>query len=164
MSRKSRQPDDGADTSSTKRKKGKKGKSSTGEAKLVVSSKPEGVPFSVVVLMAAALSLPSVSVYLGGGLAFDALMMRVFAALAVSWLLSQLVYAVFEWMRPSEVQAVVELPPGEAFEALSGTPAPALTGTIVGEPEEADPFELPALEPLEPLPPQPEVGRDESAA
>lgn len=176
MSRKSRQPDKptgakgakgskGQDKKAAKGKKGKKGQPVTGQRQLVVESQPEGVPFAIVVLLAAVMSMPSVANYVAGGLAFDALMVRVMAALAVSWLLSQLVYAVFEAMRPPEVTAIVELPPEEAFEAVSRQGA--LTGTIVdddGFDAEGDPFALDPIEPVEAAP-LPEAGtRDEPAA
>lgn len=176
MSRKSRQPDGAGQggKKSTKGTKGTRGRGddvSTAQRTLVVETQPPGVPFPIVVLLAAVISLPSLANYTAGGLQFDALMVRVLAALAVSWLLSTLVYAVFESMRPPEVTAVLDLPAEEAFESVAAQGA--LSGTIVEESlpaAEQDPF---ALDPLEPLPSAKPVagheaahepGRDESAA
>ena len=66
----------------------------------------------------------------------------------------------FESMRSTQVSAVVELPPEEAFEVVAQRGA--LSGTIVGDEygEEPDPF---ALDPIEPLPlADPGVGEVES--
>jgi hypothetical protein len=151
MSKKSRQPE-GSGKADKKGKKAKKGKGADADAaqrRLVVESRPQGVPFPIVVLLAAVMTLPSVTNYMGGGLEFDALMVRALAALAVSWLLAGLVYAVFESMRPTEVTAVVELPPEQAYDAVAARGA--LSGTIVEDPlaPEPDPF---AIDPVAPLP------------
>lgn len=165
MSKKSRQPD-GADPKAGKKgKKGKKGKGGDvdgAKRQLVVESQPPGVPFPIVVLLAAVMALPSVTGYMNGGLAFDALMVRILAGLAVSWLLCTLVHAVVESMRPAEVQAVVELPPEEAYENLASRGA--LSGTIVDDPTAAEPDPF-AVDPIAPLPsPEAADDRDEPAA
>ncbi|MBW3083909.1 hypothetical protein KEM60_00091 [Austwickia sp. TVS 96-490-7B] len=155
MSKKSRQPEAAAQggKGGKKGRRGKKGQAEEGtRAQLVVETAPEGVPFAVVVLLAMVMCLPSLSTYQAGGLAFDALMMRVFAALAVAWLLSHLVYAVVEAVRPPKVEAVVEIPPEQAFHAMARQDA--LSGRIVSDPHDesghpipGDPF---AVEPVEP--------------
>ena len=106
------------------------------------------------------MSVPSVLQYLDSALAFDAMMVRIFAALAVAWLLSHLVYAVFESMRPPEVSAVLDLPPEQAYQALALTADCVLTGAVIppaaptaGAGAEDDPF---ALDPLDPDPGTPE--------
>lgn len=162
MSRKSRRRDadaelDEPDEPKGKGKRGKKGKKrGKGEPEavgrqLVIETRPEGVPFAVVVLFAALMSVPSVLQYLESALAFDAMMVRIFAALAVAWLLSHLVYAVFESMRPPEVSAVLDLPPEQAYQALAGTSDGVLTGAVIPPvapvPTVDDPF---ALDPLDP--------------
>lgn len=85
----------------------------------------------------------------GRGLAFDALMLRVFAALAVAWLLSHLVYGVFLAMRP-DGSVVASEGEGTASRSRAVQAAP-LTGTIVSDGVDAefsddDPFALPPLE------------------
>ncbi|MCA0437373.1 MAG: hypothetical protein M9891_00245 [Austwickia sp.] len=165
MSKKSRQPDAAKAGKKGKGKKGKgaKGSPTAGQRSLVVESRPPGVPFPVVVLLTAVISLPTVANYLAGGLRFDAMIIRVMAALAVSWLLSSLVFAVVESMRPTQVTAIVDLPPAEAYEALAAQGP--LSGTImdpVGDPDpDPDPF---AVDPLAPLPPVPPVDVEPGAS
>lgn len=159
MSRKSRQPDEG----SKKKKRGRRNKGgdeeSTGRAQMVVETRPPGVPFAVIVLVAAAMSSPSISLFLADGLRFDALMVRVFAALAVSWLLANLVWAVFDSMRPPETKALVELPPDQAFEALT---AGRNNGgdDLTADFGQGEPFALDPVEPLEVEPPAPAVAEE----
>ena len=77
----------GQGTRGTKGKKGKKSEKGKGQAsgrQIVVETRPHGVPFAIVVLVACVMSLPSLLRFLAGSLLFDALMMRLFAALAVS--------------------------------------------------------------------------------
>lgn len=167
MSRKSRRRDADAEETAGEGKRGRKGKRGakgapeTAGRQLVVETQPEGVPFAVVVLFAALMSVPSVLQYLDSALAFDAMMVRIFAALAVAWLLSHLVYAVFESMRPPEVSAVLELPPEQAYQALAGTGDGVLTGAVIPPvtpaPAADDPFALDPLPPESdpPVPPDP---------
>ncbi|GAB77776.1 hypothetical protein SAMN05421595_0278 [Austwickia chelonae] len=161
MSRKSRRPEpEGAAGGKKKRgRRGRKGEPEVARAHLVVDPGPQGVPFAVVVVVAALMSLPTVSMYMSGGLRFDAMMVRVLAALAVSWLLSNLVYAVFDSMRPKEVKAVVELPPEQAFDVMTGQTPNPLTGTVVGDDLPVrDPYALDPVEPPAPIPPVDSVG------
>ncbi|MDO5628646.1 MAG: hypothetical protein Q4G43_10030 [Mobilicoccus sp.] len=89
MSRKSRPP------KADKKKKGKKGKKSeTTIVEEVIVEEP-GLPFGVVVLIALVMSLPSLMGFFDGALAFRPMMVRLLAALLVSWLLCYLVWSVF---------------------------------------------------------------------
>lgn len=148
MSKKS-QPRDAAPRGK-KKGKGKRGADPGGpQGNGVTPTRPTGVPFAVVVFLAGALAMPSINNHLAGGLAFDALMLRVFAALAVAWLLSHLVYGVFLAMRPD---GSVAAPVGEVTASRSRTAqAVPLTGTIVSDGVDGgfgddDPFALPPLE------------------
>ncbi|WP_116115039.1 hypothetical protein [Austwickia chelonae] len=161
MSRKSRQPDPkgSADGKKKRGRRGRKDEDQVARAQLVVDPGPQGVPFAVVVVVAALMSLPTVSMYMSGGVRFDAMMVRILAALAVSWLLSNLVYAVFESMRPKEVKAVVELPPEQAFDVMTGQAPNPLTGTVVGEGHQLqDPYALDPVESPAPIPPVEQAG------
>lgn len=85
MSPKSRPP---------KAAKGKKGKKGKVTSTTVVVEENNGPPFGIVVLIAVVMSIPSITHFVDGTMAFDATVLRFLAALAVSWILVHLVYAV----------------------------------------------------------------------
>lgn len=68
-----------------------------------------GVPFGVVVLVAAVMSIPTILQMTDETMSFDGGVTRLLIALAVAWLLSNLVYAVIDGMRPGVEQVDVEL-------------------------------------------------------
>lgn len=133
MSKKSPPPDGG------KKKKGKKGKKGADSVELepgqILVVHQEGVPFLIVVLVAAVLSAPTLLQYVVGSMAFEGVMVRVFAALAVSWLLTHLVYGVVEAIRPKDGPIAVTLSePDHAHPTYEPPPAPAaLSGSVVDE-------------------------------
>lgn len=86
MSPKSRPP-------KTKGRKGKKGRQQS-ENTIVIEEPPTGPPFGLVVLIALVLSIPSLMSFVDGTMQFDSAALRFLAALAVSWLLVNLVYGV----------------------------------------------------------------------
>lgn len=65
----------------------------------VETSRP-GVPFGVVVLLAAVMSISTILQMADETMTFDAGATRLLIALAVAWLLTNLVYAVVDGMRP----------------------------------------------------------------
>lgn len=67
-----------------------------------VESTRRGVPFGVVVLLATTMSIPTIWQMADESMSFDAGVTRLLIALAVAWLLSNLVYAVIDGMRPDE--------------------------------------------------------------
>lgn len=79
--------------------KGKKGKKGGAHAANVagtevVVEEHGGVPFGIVVLGAFVISLPATMAFVSGTMPFDVACLRFLAALAVTWLLCHLVYAV----------------------------------------------------------------------
>lgn len=87
MSPKSRPP-------KTKGRKGKKGRTQEPENTIVIEEPPTGPPFGLVVLIALVMSIPSLMSFVDGSMQFDSAALRFLAALAVSWLLVNLVYGV----------------------------------------------------------------------
>ncbi len=87
MSPKSRPP-------KTKGGKGKKGRKGSSEHTITIEEPPTGPPFGLVVLVALVLSIPPIMQFVDGTMQFDSAALRFLAALAVSWLLINLVYAV----------------------------------------------------------------------
>ncbi len=87
MSPKSRPP-------KTKGRKGKKGRTQESENTIVIEEPPTGPPFGLVVLIALVMSIPSLMSFVDGSMQFDSAALRFLAALAVSWLLVNLVYGV----------------------------------------------------------------------
>lgn len=90
MSPKSRPPK-GANGGKTGRK-GKKGAVSSTVEEIVVEE--SGVPFGLVVLIALAMTLPTLMAFFDGSLEFRPTVVRLLAALLVSWLLCTLVHSV----------------------------------------------------------------------
>ncbi len=78
-------------------------------ATATVETTRQGVPFGVVVLFAAVMSVPTILQMAEETLSFDAGITRLLVALAVAWLLSNLVYAVIDGMRPAAEHVEVEL-------------------------------------------------------
>ncbi len=101
MSRKSRPP-------KAKGRKGKKAKAAA--ARAAVDS--YGPPFGLIVLIAVVLSIPSLTQFVDGSMAFDSTVLRFMAALAVSWLLINLVYAVAHSFRKEAPEAPPPLDQG----------------------------------------------------
>ena len=82
-----------------KGKKGNKGRAGGSHAANalgteVVVEEHGGVPFGIVVLGAFVISLPATMAFVSGTMPFDVACLRFLAALAVTWLLCHLVYAV----------------------------------------------------------------------
>lgn len=73
-------------------KKGKKGKHSA--TTVVVEEEAGGPPFGIVVLFAVVMTIPSFLRFAQSTMKFDETILRFLAALAVSWILVHLVYAV----------------------------------------------------------------------
>ena len=91
MSPKSRPP---KASKSKKGRKGKKGREELSETTIVIEEPAPGPPFGMIVLVAVVLSIPPIMQFIDGTMAFDSTALRFLAALAVSWLLINLVYAV----------------------------------------------------------------------
>lgn len=107
MSRKSRPPKPGK-----KAKKGKKGASVDSRVVEEVVVETVGPPFGLVVLIALVLTIPSLMSFMDGDMTFQSTAMRFLGALAVSWLLVQLVYSVITSFETEETTTVVtETPP-----------------------------------------------------
>lgn len=125
MSPKSRQP--------KSKKKGRRGrkKEELSETTIVIEEPPVGPPFGLIVLCALVVSIPSLMAFVDGAMAFDATALRFLAALAVCWLLVNLVYAVAKSFVKEETQesttrtTVENLPyddPNAAFRLPADTP------------------------------------------
>ncbi|HYO17513.1 MAG TPA: hypothetical protein VES02_02445 [Dermatophilaceae bacterium] len=82
-----------------------------------VESRSAGVPFGVVVLLAAVMSLPTILQMSDSTMAFEDGVTRLLVALGVAWLLTNLVYAVVDSMSEDEVAVMVAAEP-----PLSGAP------------------------------------------
>lgn len=78
-------------------------------ATATVETTRPGVPFGVVVLFAAVMSVPTLVQMAEETMSFDAGVTRLLVALAVAWLLTNLVYAVIDGMRPDVQKVEVEL-------------------------------------------------------
>ncbi|GMA41039.1 hypothetical protein [Mobilicoccus caccae] len=103
MSRKSRPPKGGG-ARGKKGRKGKKGSSTTYEEVIVEES--GGLPFGLVVLIALVMTLPTLTAFFDGSLEFRPTVVRLLAALLVSWLLCQLVYSVVKSFGADEEETV----------------------------------------------------------
>lgn len=118
MSRKSRQPD--AAATGRKGKKGAKGKKGKQTGVTYTEVVEEGgLPFGVVVLVALAMSLPSLMGLIDGTLEFRPVIVRLLAALVVSWLLCQLVYSVMTSATPATTKTEVRIeeePPPASYD------------------------------------------------
>ncbi|GAB95884.1 hypothetical protein BJY21_000968 [Kineosphaera limosa] len=98
MSPKSRPP-----KAKKKGRKGRKGADEVAETTIVIEEPPTGPPFGMIVLLAVVVCLPSLMAFVDGTMAFDAAALRFLAALTVSWLLVNLVYAVAKsFAKPAE--------------------------------------------------------------
>lgn len=84
-------------------------------ATATVETTRPGLPFGIVVLFAAVMSIPTILQMADETMSFDAGIVRLLVALAVAWLLSYLVHAVIDAMRPDveEVDVTVETPPAD---------------------------------------------------
>lgn len=115
MSPKSRPPET-AGKKGKKRKKGAKGGSVAAHA-VVVEETASGPPFGIIVLFAVVLSMAPLMQFVEGTMPFDAAVLRFLAALAVSWILTNLVYAVATSFGATETTQPPETPvTGVAFD------------------------------------------------
>lgn len=125
MSRKSRPPKAGK-----KGAKGKKGTKGSARNQVVeeVIIEEVGPPFGLVVLIALVLSIPSLMPFMDGDMSFQNTVIRFLGALAVSWLLVQLVYSVISTFHADEATATVirqEPPPGNSPNQYRAMPDPS---------------------------------------
>lgn len=110
MSRKSR-PDKPA-----RGGKGKKGKGGAPAARVVEEVvEPAGPPFGMVVLIAVALTIPSLMRFLDGDLEFRTTIIRFLGGLVVSWVLCQLVYSVVASFKTDAASRVDQQAPEERY-------------------------------------------------
>lgn len=86
-----------------------------------------GPPFGLVVLIAVVLSIPSLMAFMDGDMSFQNTVIRFLGALAVSWLLVQLVYSVISTFHNDETSIVMsqEPPPGHQPEQYRALPEPS---------------------------------------
>lgn len=119
MSRKSRPPESG------KKSKGKKGRKGKKESSVVVEEIIEegGLPFGLVVLIALMMSLPSLMAFFDGTLDFRPTIVRLLAALLVSWLLVALVHSVFQsFGKPAVEEKITRVEETTQFDGYGGPP------------------------------------------
>lgn len=109
---------------------------------VTVDSGPSGVPFEVVVGCGAILAAPTILAYLNGDMGFDATVLRLMVALAVAWVLTTLVLAVYRIIRGAPRPDVVV-----GVEQTTGI----LPGRVPG---------MPPAGPPPGVPPMPAAGQD----
>ncbi|WP_168582401.1 hypothetical protein [Gephyromycinifex aptenodytis] len=117
MSRKSRPP-----KAPKKGKKGKKGAAQDEHLEIVIEE--SGPPFGLVVLIALVLSIPSLMSFMDGDMSFQNTVIRFLGALAVAWLLVQLVYSVIASFAAQERTTVITEGPPPGYPSDQYRPAP----------------------------------------
>lgn len=125
MSPKSRPP-------KAKGKKGKKGDAAAATQTIVEEA--SGPPFGIIVLFAVVLSMAPLMQFVEGTMAFDGAVLRFLAALAVSWILTNLVYAVAHSFGGTETETTTSLSDAPLGGAYVPDPDAHYRTTPVGDP------------------------------